>query len=271
MRIALTIIGLFTCLPSMGCALLEDTGRNVIVGVRSTTDEIRESHRNRRWANEAWSRVPQNEAYSEHHEEGFKDGFTEYLYRGGNGEPPLMAPARYRGIRYQTVEGHQAVQDWFAGYRHGSAAAHSSGLRQLIVNTTSLHAAPYGGPQEAFAAPLAWTHVKAPATTPVPLARTQPTDKPATEGITLPPTVLSPAVSLPSVKKDPEPTATVERPATTELMVPYMGTTKLNSVLELTAFNPLEDFEPAIEMQPRRMQASLGAPSAQEDDPSLRK
>ena len=61
------------------------------------------------------------------HAEGFKDGFAEYLFRGGDGESNLVAPLHYRQIKYQSPEGYAAIQDWFSGYRHGASAARASG------------------------------------------------------------------------------------------------------------------------------------------------
>jgi hypothetical protein len=77
---------------------------------------------------------------SEDYAHGFKAGFAEFLFRGGDGEPPLMPPLRYRDIRYQNERGYSAVQDWFAGYRHGSTLAHDSGARKWITGPSSLQA-----------------------------------------------------------------------------------------------------------------------------------
>src|SRR5262249_8215357 len=110
------------------------------------------------------------EAFSCDYREGFVDGFADYLYYGGcNGGPagsgcatgqcgatnagnanptvnagapgesveypvcPPVPPGRYRRKRYMTPEGCAAVEDWFAGFRHGAATAMASGLRNLVV------------------------------------------------------------------------------------------------------------------------------------------
>ncbi len=60
----------------------------------------------------------------------------EYLYSGKE-EPPAVAPAHYRRFSYQTPQGYQAIEDWFAGYRYGVAAAIETGYRRLITAPVS--------------------------------------------------------------------------------------------------------------------------------------
>jgi hypothetical protein len=64
---------------------------------------------------------------------GFKKGFVEFVEADGSGEPPATPPFRYRNFRYQTPAGIQAIEDWYAGFRAGAAAARASGLRETIV------------------------------------------------------------------------------------------------------------------------------------------
>src|SRR5262249_47332458 len=116
---ALTLLG--WCVLCPGCALVEDGCRNVCVALSTPIELHRENARNRQWAEATWQQVyasgpwPRTEDYAC----GFKDGYAEYLFRGGDGEPPLVAPLRYRSVRYQTPAGYQAAEEWFAGYRHG--------------------------------------------------------------------------------------------------------------------------------------------------------
>jgi hypothetical protein len=76
--------------------------------------------------------------YSTDFADGFRDGFADYLYAGGNGEPPLLPPPCYRSIHYQTAQGFQAKEDWFAGFRQGAAIAQAGGYRQWITGPSSL-------------------------------------------------------------------------------------------------------------------------------------
>jgi hypothetical protein len=132
-----------------GCALVEDSSRNLFVAVSTPIEVHREKARNDRWAEAAWQTVVMKDgpcAHSEDFARGFKDGFAEYLFRGGDCEPPLIAPLHYRQYRFQTAKGYQAIQDWFAGYRSGATAARDSGARRWITSPsalqTELHEAP---------------------------------------------------------------------------------------------------------------------------------
>lgn len=136
----LALLGL--CFLGSGCALVEDTARNALVTLARPVERHREEARNRAWAEQAWQQACSCDATprSADYADGFRDGYTELLFRGGDGEPPLLAPLRYRGVRYQTPQGYAAISDWFAGYRQGAAAAKASGARELITGPSSLRA-----------------------------------------------------------------------------------------------------------------------------------
>jgi hypothetical protein len=70
---------------------------------------------------------------SKDYAEGFKDGFIDYLQFGGSGQPPYAPPKRYWGPNYRTPEGYRAIEDWFAGFRHGVTAAKESGYRPWVT------------------------------------------------------------------------------------------------------------------------------------------
>jgi hypothetical protein len=72
-------------------------------------------------------------AISRDYKDGFIEGYVDYLDAGGTGEPPAMPPFRYQLHHYQSVPGRLAVQDWFAGFRHGASLAKASGLREIIL------------------------------------------------------------------------------------------------------------------------------------------
>src|SRR5207253_2989079 len=133
--LALALFGLSTF--GSGCALIEDASRNACVSILTPVEKRREWSRNYQWAEAAWEQVGGPGTHSDDYAAGFKDGFAEYLFRGGDGEPPLVAPLRYRRYRYQTAEGYATINDWFAGYRHGAAAARSSGAREWITGPSS--------------------------------------------------------------------------------------------------------------------------------------
>lgn len=71
--------------------------------------------------------------FSWDYENGFIEGFVDYLEAGGNGEPPAIPPFRYRNAHHENLALLQATREWFDGFRHGSAVAKASGLRELHV------------------------------------------------------------------------------------------------------------------------------------------
>src|SRR5439155_20779353 len=92
-------------------------------------------------AEAAWQEITKanpDPSYSPDYVCGFKDGFADFLYAGGTGEPPPLPPRQYWKIKYETAEGHQAIEDWFAGFRHGASVAQTTGYRQWVTIPSSL-------------------------------------------------------------------------------------------------------------------------------------
>jgi integrase len=141
MRPLFVIVLIGLSFASSGCSLFVDAGRNLSVSAARNIERKREWHRNYQWAERALAECCAADGAtvrSKDYATGFKDGYAEYLFRGGNGEPPLVAPQRYRLLSYQTPQGYQAIGDWFAGYRRGAAAAKASGAREWITGPSSL-------------------------------------------------------------------------------------------------------------------------------------
>jgi hypothetical protein len=110
------------CACSSGCALICDATSLMVFKARESIEDCHENVRNHKWAEEAWVHVKAGTPgvpFSKDYAQGFKDGFAYFLFRGGNGEPPPLPPNSYRKVAYQTPQGYQAIEDWFAGYRHG--------------------------------------------------------------------------------------------------------------------------------------------------------
>ena len=120
-----------------GCSsFLEATARNVTELPVQSCDELKLSWRDRRRAEEAWVQLQTGfpgQCWTKEYAEGFKDGYADYLDNGGNGEPPGTPPFRFRLRPYQTPDGLRAIDEWFAGFRHGSGLARASGFREAIV------------------------------------------------------------------------------------------------------------------------------------------
>ncbi|MCC6420327.1 MAG: hypothetical protein IT429_18995 [Gemmataceae bacterium] len=136
MRAVLMTVG--ACVLCSGCALVGEGARNLLSIPAQAVEQVREGARNRRLARAAWQQArAMGGPYSEDYGDGFCDGFVDHLEFGGHGEPPPLPPRRYWGVNYQTAEGNLAVQDWFAGFRHGAAVAMQTGYRRWITLPTS--------------------------------------------------------------------------------------------------------------------------------------
>jgi hypothetical protein len=142
MRFAFGILG--PCFISFGCYPVALATRTVVIEpiqYCKTTNDIQERRRDYALAEETWQVFAQ--AHADHppssdYENGFKDGFADYIYAGGTGEPPPLPPRQYWRITYETAQGHQAIEDWFAGFRFGAAVARGSGSRELGTIPSSL-------------------------------------------------------------------------------------------------------------------------------------
>lgn len=211
--IALSLFG-WSILCS-GCALIEDGNRNLCVALSTPIETHREMARNRRWAEDAWRGVAGNGGPCKHtndYAQGFKDGYAEYLFRGGDSEPPLVAPLHYRQLRYQTPKGYLAVEDWFAGYRHGAALARDSGARQFVtgpsglrgeINASVIHEQPTLVDNHRNDAPLE-VIVEAPQFQPLPAAEKHDTEPPVIQ-FGEPMRGVTPVAPDPAVEKPAEP------------------------------------------------------------------
>jgi hypothetical protein len=121
------------CTLTTGCQLASNAIHNVCYETRLNTAEVQERCDYEKLAKASWETVRTTEAcaeWSKDHEDGFIDGFVDYLQFGGPGQPPYVPPKRYWGPKYHTPDGYLAIEEWFAGFRHGVTAAEQSGYRQ---------------------------------------------------------------------------------------------------------------------------------------------
>src|SRR5579871_719009 len=137
MRREAAFIVLLLCPLSGGCAdLFHISTRNLLYEAHLEQDSQIELLYFRHLAKQAWGDLQQN-CPGQHHSPdyacGFCDGYVDYLYAGGNGEPPALLPKRYLRFREQRNHGCQGLMDWYAGFRHGAAVAHDSGIRKSLV------------------------------------------------------------------------------------------------------------------------------------------
>jgi len=118
------------------------------------TDRKQSRETYRKWADQAWCQecnadpglhVPSD------YVAGFKDGFVDYVYAGGTGQPPPVPPRKFWNVDFRNPNGHEAAADWFAGYRHGAEVARVEGYRERVTVQSSLFLFPptavsYGEP-----------------------------------------------------------------------------------------------------------------------------
>lgn len=134
------------CTLTLGCSPIANFTRTIIlepIHFCETGDKVIEWTRDRKLANAAWDQYAAcngGQAFSEDFADGFRDGYQDYLFAGGTGMPPPLPPRRYWKPKYETPRGYQAVEEWFAGFRQGAAAAQGSGLRQYITVSSSVPA-----------------------------------------------------------------------------------------------------------------------------------
>src|SRR5438270_357635 len=137
MKRILAILGL--CMLGQGCGPITLGARTLVIEPIHycyTGTNLAELHRDYHLADESWEAIAHADpghTYSDDYAHGFKDGFADYLYAGGTGEPPPVPPRYYWKVRYETPEGHKAIEDWFAGFRHGAEVAQHSGYREWVI------------------------------------------------------------------------------------------------------------------------------------------
>ena len=153
------------CAANVGCAsyAYNDSpsfyyyaARNVVEAPAKCTDTLVMLYRDRKRAEAAWRGLRQacpDQSFSLDYADGFKEGYVHYL-EVGTAHPPAVPPACYRLSCYQNPAGLAAIQDWFTGFRHGTALAQVSGYRETIVLPLSdppVNAVPRPGRQAADA------------------------------------------------------------------------------------------------------------------------
>jgi hypothetical protein len=157
-------IGVAICALLTGCTPCDLVFRTVrwepsAFWWKSDRDRSRDTYR--LWANQAWEQEGQGCAAAgstTDYEAGFKDGFVDYVFAGGTGEPPPLPPRTFWNMDLRLPAGRERANQWFAGYRHGARVARESGYRSLAEVQTSLcesptndaYGPPRGGPPDQF-------------------------------------------------------------------------------------------------------------------------
>jgi hypothetical protein len=134
---------LWACLSGSGCQFVYNIVRNTYNEPKIAIDETVVLKRHERLGALAWDEMVAQYGcqFSDDYRDGFIDGFVDYLTYGGTApigldeQPivPAVPPPKYRRPKAMSPAGHAAAEEWFMGFRHGSATAMASGLRQLVT------------------------------------------------------------------------------------------------------------------------------------------
>jgi hypothetical protein len=88
-------------------------------------------------ARSAWQTVRSEfprKMFSAEFRDGFLDGYSDYLDRGGDSSPPAVPPVRYtQNSKYYTPEGHALMRDYLLGFKYGSDVAVATGQRHYLT------------------------------------------------------------------------------------------------------------------------------------------
>lgn len=136
MRWKLVALILGPCLCNTGCSMYAAIAKNSVEVPTIVTDECLIEQRSKVQACAAWREVVAksgDEHFSAAYQDGFTEGYADYLIHGGKGEPPPVPPYRYLLIHDQNPQGREKQEQWFAGWRHGAALAIRSGQREYIT------------------------------------------------------------------------------------------------------------------------------------------
>ncbi len=143
-RAQLRALGLMLALAVLpGCSVCQQARRTMLEEPAAFAwkwDRARSLKVYRQWALEAWSLESGScgePGSTDDYALGFRDGFVDTVYGGGEGEPPPVPPRKFWNVGWRTEQGDAAAREWFAGYRHGAHVAQSGGYRERGVVESS--------------------------------------------------------------------------------------------------------------------------------------
>ena len=141
--VRLSFVLIVLCLPTAsGCTVCKNLRRTVCQEPSIFSwkkDKRRSEDLYREWAIAAWQQECSGLGLSPgpEYRAGFLDGFTDFVFAGGTGEPPPIPPRRYWNAALRSPAGKELAEEWFAGYRHGARVAHEGGYRDSVTIATS--------------------------------------------------------------------------------------------------------------------------------------
>lgn len=120
-----------------GCHSYHCGAHHLVPESLAISSEAAITHDLRRDARSAWREVRcqfPRKVFTEEFRDGFLDGYTDYLDRGGDASLPAVPPARYTGNKkYYSPEGHARMKDYFLGFQYGMDVAVATGCRQFLT------------------------------------------------------------------------------------------------------------------------------------------
>lgn len=145
-------------IPALGgCHVACHTTQGLVTDKLAAHTQKAIDHEIRKSAREAWREVRcqyARRAFTAEFRDGFLDGYSDYLDRGGDAQPPAVPPVRYtRHHKYFTPEGHALIRDYFLGFKYGVDVAIATGRRQYLTVPVLLSgpdAHPHGPPAGPF-------------------------------------------------------------------------------------------------------------------------
>jgi len=132
-------IVLLLCFQFTGCAICHDMKRRLFWEPQEFSwpdDRTLSLKIYRGQAEEIWAQIRQSDPdlrCAQNFEAGFKDGFVDYVFAGGSGDPPPVPPRRYWNVDFRTPGGHAVANQWTEGYRLGVRTARERGFRDQAV------------------------------------------------------------------------------------------------------------------------------------------
>jgi hypothetical protein len=135
---------ILSCMVVSGCTVCENLKRTMKYEPDAFSwkhDRPRSTEAYERLAEQVWGEESANCAEMAEERDyylGFRDGFVDYIWAGGSGEPPPVPPRYLWNVMLRSPEGKQRADLWFDGYRHGAGVARSGGYRELGTIRTSL-------------------------------------------------------------------------------------------------------------------------------------
>lgn len=122
--------------PLAGCHLATNIARNAYNEPAEIHDEYSVEHQLRKEAKAAFAEVKRQyprRSFCDDFEDGFIDGYSDFLDRGGKAEMPAMPPLKYRRAKYLNPEGHAKIKDYFLGFKYGMEVAVATGCRPFYT------------------------------------------------------------------------------------------------------------------------------------------